>query len=276
MMRYIEILNIRARVGSVEHYYHFMFGFLIPLAHYLSQTRESDIYFLRSCGPMNQKLLELNISKLIFVTKETLPRLFKDYKVTSLIGFDWHDYYNLTVFMQSRAYLLKKLFAEDNTSHYPSQDHPQIVLINRETADPFYQSAFAESKTSGRDRRSIPNFSELSAEVEAAGLNATTANLDFATLKQQAELFGNANIVVAQHGAALANIFWMRPKTKIIEICPQTLDDDHKMLFRKLAELMDVDYEVVFQESDHTRVDPRSVISAIMSYRTVENDLVSS
>ena len=64
----------------------------------------------------------------------------------------------------------------------------------------------------------------------------------------------NANIVVAQHGAALANIFWMRPKTKIIEICPQTLDDDHKMLFRKLAELMDVDYEVVFQESDHSSI----------------------
>jgi capsular polysaccharide biosynthesis protein len=38
----------------------------------------------------------------------------------------------------------------------------------------------------------------------------------------QIALFANAECIVAEHGAALANLVWCRPGTKVMELCPES------------------------------------------------------
>lgn len=60
-------LTMRNRGGSVEHFYHYLFGYLIPLCHYLGvhpAGRPGARLLLRSCGPMDRILRELALSRL--------------------------------------------------------------------------------------------------------------------------------------------------------------------------------------------------------------------
>ena len=45
--------------------------------------------------------------------------------------------------------------------------------------------------------------------------------MDGKTIKEQANLFAQAEAIVAAHGAALTNLLFVQPGTKVIELMPQ-------------------------------------------------------
>ena len=60
------------------------------------------------------------------------------------------------------------------------------------------------------------NEEEVFALLEPAGFEAVT--MDGRSIGEQAALFASAEVIVATHGAALANLVFSRPGTTVIEL----------------------------------------------------------
>ena len=64
-------VTVENQRGSVEHYCHFLLGFLLPLAHHIATSPIPPGRFtvLRSCGPMDRILREVNFRGLLVADK---------------------------------------------------------------------------------------------------------------------------------------------------------------------------------------------------------------
>lgn len=51
------------------------------------------------------------------------------------------------------------------------------------------------------------------------------------TMQEEADLFGNADVIIAVHGAALHNLLFARPGTKVIEIFPYDYFEESNYIF---------------------------------------------
>ena len=67
------------------------------------------------------------------------------------------------------------------------------------------------------ERRRTVNFDAVRAVLESRGF--VTVAMDGRSIDEQAALFAGADVVVAEHGAALANLVFARPGTRVIELC---------------------------------------------------------
>ena len=68
------------------------------------------------------------------------------------------------------------------------------------------------------------NLAEVQAVLEPLGFEFVgTQGL---SMQQEADLFGNAEVVVAVHGAALHNLLFARPGTKVVEIFPYDYSEE--------------------------------------------------
>ena len=68
----------------------------------------------------------------------------------------------------------------------------------------------------GVPRRAVLNEDEVLGLLEPAGFEAVT--MDGRSIGEQATMFASADVVVATHGAALANLVFCRPGTAVIEL----------------------------------------------------------
>jgi capsular polysaccharide biosynthesis protein len=84
--------------------------------------------------------------------------------------------------------------------------------------------------------------------------------LESRSLAEQMSLFAGADAVVAQHGAALANLVWCRPGTAVVEI-------EHvrprPAYFGDLARAMDLRRARIRQDDDHAPVPSETVVAAL-------------
>jgi hypothetical protein len=67
-------------------------------------------------------------------------------------------------------------------------------------------------------RRKVINELEVISVLENYGF--TAISMDGKTLQEQVKIFSSAEAVVAPHGAALTNLLFIKPETKIIELIP--------------------------------------------------------
>jgi len=67
------------------------------------------------------------------------------------------------------------------------------------------------------ERRRTVNFDAVRAMVESRGF--VTVSMDDRPIDEQAALFAGADVIVAEHGAALANLAFARPGTRVVELC---------------------------------------------------------
>ncbi len=84
--------------------------------------------------------------------------------------------------------------------------------------------------------RSINNEKELISFLEVFGFEVTS--LEEMSLKEQASLVAKAEIIIAPHGAALTNIMYCRPGTKIIELFSSHIEP----CFWIMSQLFNLDY----------------------------------
>jgi hypothetical protein len=78
--------------------------------------------------------------------------------------------------------------------------------------------------------RSVINEQEVMARLSPLGFVKTT--LEGLSVLQQVALFAQAECVIAPHGAALANLVFAPPGTKVIEFLPRKLQDTYFRLCR--------------------------------------------
>jgi hypothetical protein len=142
-------------------------------------------------------------------------------------------------------------------------ERPRILVIERGDSDPFYLSGRAEKPSSGRDRRSIGNHAELVRALQQRFPGTRNVLLEGVPLAEQIALFHAADVVVAQHGAALANAVWMRPEAAIVEIRPLPKRESWRNHFKFLAASLGIAYMDVRQAADFSPIDVASIVTIV-------------
>jgi hypothetical protein len=247
-----KIIHIR-HDGSVEHYYHFLLGFMFPLVDwYIRQTSPEDVK-IRNCSIMDHLIQELTLSKVIIAPKKELVSECCE----SLVGFDNPSKFKANELRQISTWIkfrLKKSIEKYYYEIFGTTEKQKIVMINRSNPNPFYMSEESEVKGSGSLRRSIPNFQELVQAIQSDENYVIATYLEEKPLAYQIALFEGASCIIAQHGAALGNIVFANKKTRVIEIIPEDLHYNSKNLFALLSSCLELRYSKIHQQSLHAPV----------------------
>lgn len=215
--------------GSVEHYYHFLFDLVLPLFLLARCTSPHVPFLVDDPGPLGIHLAPLFGSAVHLVPRGTSggPR-----RRARLVGL------NPRLVYLSRRTLARFASAMlDRLDVPPRPDALDVLLVERAHPDAYYDTT-AAIPTSGARRRSIANHAEVASTLEslvpAAG-GFSNLQLERMSLRDQVCAFARARAVVAQHGAALANMVWMKPGSLVIELTHDTRLDHFRIIADRLA-----------------------------------------
>jgi hypothetical protein len=245
--------------GSVEHFYHFLLGYLLPIALWHEGTGGAAAT-VRDCGPMAPwlDLLQGHIDLEVIAPGLMLQRLVRgDQAATVLAPLDDPRSFDHEMLQRFREF--GRAIAGPDAMAAPAP--ARITLVDRGASHPHFDTSAAEIPLSGSTRRSVPNMQDLAAALTAVGTVELTDLADL-TPAQQILVSTQTSIFVAQHGAALANMVWMAPGSSVVEIqSPQAPSEAG--IFEGLARACGLNYVVVHQESDHSPIDIATVIAAV-------------
>lgn len=195
-------IMFQQNMGLRNHYYHFFYGIYLPACEFLVSQEPGHVFSLEveSCGEMNRHLYEnpLLPHGCSVVTKSR--REMRRAEVRK--GLDVRFRAMSAFFLDNDDKILPAFSRHEG-------DHAKTLLIDRvPPSDGTYKG-----QSYGATRRWLANMSDV-----ASVLGVEPVAIDNLSVVQQAALFRNADTIVAQHGAALANLYFCRPGTKIIEI----------------------------------------------------------
>lgn len=283
-------LSLLNQLGSVQHYYHFMMGFIIPLIKVwpdvVAKAAGRQIY-VRSCAVMDPIIDELKLEGLCILAESTHKSLRDNAKTLRRVGhrldyhseagFDTPAAYDPAMFFMVRAQLSDRLCAEIASERKALEplfkaSEPRVLIIDRLRADPFYRSEDSEAKSSGAQRRSVANMVELVALARSRHASVALLSLEGRSLSSQIALFSMVDIIVAQHGAALTNLLWARTGTNVIEILPDKLLESKliPLFFSNLCTVMRLHHHVLNQPFNHGPADVgdfATILDSLLSKR---------
>jgi hypothetical protein len=212
---------------------------------------------------LNNKLLdELYTNPEIVKIKNSKPSIIK---TIDYLKKGWAEFFDY------EKYKLINNFFKDKIEKYDLIVNPfpkyDIVLIERKT-DVKYSSLshpanYADItlnqliKIAGSDRRSIVNHKELFASLKKYFKNNSIINIstEYLPIFDQYTLFNNSKIVIAQHGAVLSNIIFMKSKSLIIEIIPKSKIVEEEDWFIPLTETCKIQHLQYIVEEAHSTID---------------------
>jgi hypothetical protein len=205
---------------------------------------------------MDKHILNLYYPNLAVINSKDEIKTADNVFSEDLYGFDGIEFYDKLPFNQARKILQNKL--KDELDVIRKNKQPEVILIKREL-DFFYSSELSEIKSSGIQRRDILNFIDLETAILKKFPSAETLVLENLTLAEQVIKFSSAKVIVAQHGASLANLIFARPGSVVLEIIPNTRPHFFK-IFRELAMTLALDYRYSVMPSDHSNCDVEDII----------------
>jgi len=242
------------RWGSVTHYYHFLLGFFLPFVCEEMNESINCKFLFPDSRSMNRHLLSLNeIGFSIEIHQDGSDE--SDSEQRTYIGWDHESFYEYAQIEKVVDFLRNKL----KLTKFEEKTKPKIVIVDRSVST----SREGDSDTYGIDRRATPNLVELQQRL-GDNWEISYVHLEEATLSDQIKLFGSADVVVAQHGAALANLVWCRPNTRVFEISDSEI---RSPAFEKLSKRMKLIYTKVWQATSHAEVDIEHLANLIEKIR---------
>ncbi len=259
------LLAVQQSHGSVEHYYHFILGFLAPI---LLQPPEelAQRQIVKTCGPLDAHIRALGMPQLVIASRAECQAIrASGCRSRSLHGIDDPADFDAAKLQRFREAIFSRLALRD----VPQADG--VLMIGRGVSPEFYQSPDAEVKTSANLRRSIPNMPAIKEAIERSGRPVRYAELEQEGFAAQVALFASARTVIAQHGAALVNVLWMEPGGTVIEITPKRGEGVFNDVFKKLAEDCGHTYVRVQQSLPHAEVSPEAVLAALATVADVRS-----
>lgn len=253
--------------GSVTHYYHFLIGFLIPFLLDIKNYDYTKTTFIvdNVFGPMIRVLIQLPFDikiapvsindykevKLVPLDADLIKRESKKFKL-----FTYNDYKYINGLMNS-------LFT--NFDLISKMDKYDVIVIQRKLNTSYKTTEYKKTDkyydafiTSGSQRRSIENFDKFYKFIKTyyKKLSILQISLEYLPFFEQYYLFNNAKIIIAQHGAALSNVVFMKPKTTIIEIIPlSSFVDSAANVFPPLSKTCKVNHYQYKTNSTHPNID---------------------
>lgn len=273
--------------GSITHYFHFFYGVLIPmiLEHIKNKKNNEQISFIigDDLGNMLKLLLQIpfnlnlknyvkNFDELDIETKflspmDIHPAVTKN--DLKLIKKGWAQiltfeiYKKINIFMQNCITKYEINLFSNNYNNNNNEIKKKIVIIERKKQKGFSTITYDKNeytkimKTSGSERRSIINHNEFVNLIKNYfGNNYEIINIstEYMALFEQYTLFNEADIVFAQHGAALANILFMRENTNVIEIVSKIKLDAKEDWFKPISTTCKVNHYQYITEQEHTEI----------------------
>ena len=269
--------------NSVTHYYHFLFGVVIPLLEFHLANKGIVGYNIKTdVGPMKQVLCELPLNILEMAGPEsTLTRADATSAHVMLPAYDIfvQDIYgdqSIPTLRQDTIAKISQFLFSSMPPYIKCLPVYDIVLIERTNNESYYRSLETEKRhiQSGSMLRSIGNHVMLSRALESEfGCQFCNLSLERSSIYYQYHIFSRAKILIAQHGAALSNIVFMKPgpHTAVVEIRPPTpniplqFQGASRTHFINLAKHIGLRHIEIRQEHDHADVDIVEVLSQVKS-----------
>jgi Glycosyltransferase 61 len=99
---------------------------------------------------------------------------------------------------------------------------------------------------SRENRRKVSNEKEILSVLDKYGFNRIL--LESMSVQEQIEVFYSAKIIVAPHGAGLANLVFCQPETTVIELFTPSYIEPHYWL---ISRLMNLDYRFILGKREN-------------------------
>lgn len=242
--------------GSVEHFYHFLLGYFVPVVLWQELNKDNS-FALRDCGPMNPwfDLLAPN-SDVEFLQPGVMLERTLTHRQAFRVLHDWDNpsrFHNRSLRKVSRIIVNRCA----DTPEEPHSDLKNITVIERGERSDFYEQGNSEVSGSGAEIRSVPNLAEVTQSLKKSW---DVRHIDAAKLSplEQVQSFSQTDILIAQHGAGISNSIWLKPGSTVVEIAPPlppTIDN----IFLNLAAALGLRYARISQEHEHAPLTPQSI-----------------
>ena len=258
-------LKLGSLNGTIKHYYHFFFAVLVPLIIFYDENvkKYEKIIFLINddLGPMIRLLLELpiNIEYHSDIKDNDNPvylnpmDIHPTYQTRDLnkVKRGWAQHFTYEYKKQLNNWFINNI--KINDFYIKPIKSYNIVIIERKTNPAFSSTRFSNAKndnldkrmaTSGSERRALSNHAELVDFIKKKyPLNSCiNISFEFVPLFEQFHLFHNAKLIIAQHGAALASIAFMKKNTQVIEIVSSVILEEGENWFPPISTISKVNH----------------------------------
>ncbi len=248
--------------GSVEHFYHFFFGYFMPMVLWQEKTRIKN-FTIRDCGPMNPwfSLLQEG-SKPTFIPPGVMLQRLLIHRQEMEIFRNWDNplHFHKESLERFSTTILDRIGIN---SRAQNPGEKRITVLDRKPSPEYFLAEKSEVLSSGAEWRSMPNTERIAESLRDLG-SVTLVDSAAMSPADQVRLFSQTDLLVAQHGAGLSNIVWLPKGAAVLEIKPP-LPPVINEIFANLASARRIDYATVDQLDEHAEVDPENVRLAVES-----------
>jgi len=252
--------------GSVEHFYHFVLQYLLPLFELdLTNGVGGKGFVVRDCGPMNVWFDYVFGPEAFAIS----PREEFDKKSS---GRFWDKPIQLTSFARKKELLIdpvrfNEVLAAFRQKFLPPSMRPDLVtVLDRRPPPAFYVDGRAENEGGGSSRRSIDNLQQLSQNI---AVKRASHLVDFwgITPAEQLETISQTSALIGQHGAGLVHLLFLDEDAIVVELRRNVPDERH---FETLATGLSRPYYPFFIEGEHATLSEGMIaeISEFVANRT--------
>ena len=246
--------------GSVEHFYHFLLGYFVPLVRWQEQTGKME-FSVRDCGPMNPwfNLLRPQ-SDVDLMTPSWMLQRYLTRKQEYRVFHEWDD--PRRFHKRTLRHVASTVLSRIQQQETPTRSN-QITVIERRPSPDYYLTGSSDAYASGSDWRSVPNLQDVVDRLQGMG---EVQLIDTAILKpvEQVHLLAETDVLIGQHGAGLANMMWMKPGSTVIEIQPPLITPIDR-IFASLAGAMSLDHLTVAQTDEHAPIEAAAIQRAMVA-----------
>jgi len=224
------LYNKGNRSGYVSHYYHFLFGYLLPV---LSDIKLHNNNYMIDCGPLNKILKELGF----LICNTANPKMEGHRRIDSyrkMRGFDTPHCIIPEATMSKAIEQINILLPTRRVDTY------DFLLIDRGPKPTKKQrtnfAKLEQKNLRGNQRRSIANMDEIENLLLKFSKKVQRHRLENLSLRDQIKIFKGAKYIIGQHGAAMSNLCFAERCEYVIEM--QSIHN--KKFFNNIAEHMKI------------------------------------
>ena len=222
MDKIIKIKNNRID-GSLYHYAHFICDCLFPeiineFYNYSEVIREKNL--LQTLGNFTKIYTEVMQIKNTEINKKEYDSL----KINTINYKNKESYCDEIYFDKFRNYIFTRYNINPDIFNI---DYPEIILIKRysriELIDDIDLKKNNKNITTGKERREINNIDLLDTYLKNKyNTKFKSLYLEQLPFEEQVKYFNNAKLIICAHGAGMANLFFCKHNTKVIEVVCNT------------------------------------------------------
>lgn len=204
-------------VGSVQHFYHFLFDYLLPLFELeLSDGVAGKGHVIRDCGPMNVWLdFVFGENAFVRVSRETFARDASRRLRNRQIQLD--RFANRRGIPIDIVRFTEVVAAFRNKFLPPVARRDNVTILDRRPPPAFYLDGSAELEGGGSTRRSISNLDRLTEHISTHSAAILVAFEDTSPA-EQLRIINQTDVLIGQHGAGLSHLLFLHDNAALVEL----------------------------------------------------------